>query len=88
MANIFLMPFAIVLTLNLLMGLIRIMRGPTFVDRMLAIQLMGTTSICVLLIALHVGIAEPDGEGPFLGDCVLYSVRIATRAGVGPFGGS
>lgn len=41
---------ALVLTTSLLAGLVRAARGPTFVDRMLAAQLMGTTVVCVLLL--------------------------------------
>jgi len=43
--------FAIVLGINLLLGLTRVACGPTFVDRMLAAQLMGTTAIGFLLLA-------------------------------------
>ncbi|XZE19303.1 monovalent cation/H+ antiporter complex subunit F [Pirellulaceae bacterium SH449] len=58
MTSSFLLFFAVALTFNLFLGLIRVMRGPTFVDRMIAAQLMGTTIICVLLIASR-ALAQP-----------------------------
>jgi multicomponent Na+:H+ antiporter subunit F len=45
---------AVVLLLSLVAGLIRIVRGPTATDRMLAAQLMGTTGVGVLLLLAHV----------------------------------
>lgn len=44
---------AIVLMASLLTGLVRVALGPTIADRMLAAQLMGTTSVCVLLLVGH-----------------------------------
>lgn len=38
------------LLLNLLAGLIRIFRGPTAADCMLAVQLLGTTAVAILLL--------------------------------------
>ncbi len=49
---------AFFLMLNLLAGLIRIYRGPTPADRLLATQLLGTTGTGVLLI-LAVGQEVP-----------------------------
>ena len=51
--------FALVLMANLLAGLVRAIRGPTMVDRMLASQLMGTTAVCVLLV-LSRAAGRPD----------------------------
>jgi multicomponent Na+:H+ antiporter subunit F len=48
--TIFLQILALFLLLNLLGGLIRILRGPTRSDRMLAAQLFGTTGVAVLLV--------------------------------------
>lgn len=45
-----LLSFAVVLLAGLLAGLVRVAAGPTVPDRMLAAQLMGTTSVCVLLL--------------------------------------
>ncbi|MFN3987568.1 MAG: monovalent cation/H+ antiporter complex subunit F [Rhodocyclaceae bacterium] len=41
---------ALVLMLSLLVGLVRVWRGPGFGDRMLAAQLLGTTGIALLLV--------------------------------------
>lgn len=41
---------AVVLLLNVLAGLVRVARGPTFADRMLVAQLFGTTGVAVLLL--------------------------------------
>ncbi len=38
------------LLLNILVGLIRILRGPTPADRMLTAQLFGTTGVAILLL--------------------------------------
>jgi multicomponent Na+:H+ antiporter subunit F len=47
--------FAAFLVLNLLGGLLRILRGPTREDRMLAAQLFGTTGVAVLLVLAVAG---------------------------------
>lgn len=41
---------ALLLLLTLVLGLIRIWRGPTIADRMLAAQLFGTTGVALLLV--------------------------------------
>jgi multicomponent Na+:H+ antiporter subunit F len=41
---------ALFLVLNLVGGLVRILRGPRRADRMLAAQLFGTTGVAVLLV--------------------------------------
>jgi multicomponent Na+:H+ antiporter subunit F len=41
---------AIFLVLNLMAGLFRIRLGPTPADRMLAVQLFGTTGVAILLL--------------------------------------
>lgn len=41
---------AVFLLLNLLAGMLRIYRGPTFEDRMLAVLLFSTTTVAVVLI--------------------------------------
>ncbi len=46
------------LLLNILIGLIRILRGPTPPDRMLAAQLFGTTGVAILLL-LSQALAAP-----------------------------
>ncbi|KIC48036.1 monovalent cation/H+ antiporter complex subunit F [Tateyamaria sp. ANG-S1] len=45
------LPFiATLLLLTALVGLIRILRGPTTADRMLAAQLIGTSGVAILLV--------------------------------------
>ena len=41
---------ALILLLSILAGLLRVFRGPTAADRMLAAQLFGTTGVAVLLL--------------------------------------
>jgi multicomponent Na+:H+ antiporter subunit F len=48
--TIFYQILALFLLINLLGGLIRILRGPTRSDRMLAAQLFGTTGVAILLV--------------------------------------
>jgi multicomponent Na+:H+ antiporter subunit F len=48
--NEFLLSASVFLLLNLGAGLVRIYRGPTAADRMLAAQLFGTTTVAVLLL--------------------------------------
>jgi multicomponent Na+:H+ antiporter subunit F len=40
----------IVLALSLCIGLVRIFRGPTIEDRIMSVQLMGTTGVGILLV--------------------------------------
>jgi len=47
---------ALFLLLNVMAGMVRIARGPTAPDRMLAAQLFGTTGVAILLVlaeAMH-----------------------------------
>jgi multicomponent Na+:H+ antiporter subunit F len=46
----FLLALVVFLLLNLVGGLVRILRGPTRGDRMLAAQLFGTTGVAVLVV--------------------------------------
>lgn len=46
----FVLAVALFLLLNVLAGLVRIWRGPTAADRMLAAQLFGTTGTAILLL--------------------------------------
>ena len=54
----FLNVIAVLLMLNLAGGLYRVYRGPTAADRMLALQLFGTTTVALLLL-LAEGLALP-----------------------------
>lgn len=62
---------AVFLLLNLLGGLVRILRGPTRGDRMLAAQLFGTTGVAILLV-----FAEAAGR-PALRDVALVFALLA-----------
>jgi multicomponent Na+:H+ antiporter subunit F len=63
--------FALFLFLNLLGGLVRILRGPTRSDRLLAAQLFGTTGVA-LLLTLSEGM-----EAPPLRDTALVFALLA-----------
>jgi multicomponent Na+:H+ antiporter subunit F len=63
--------FALFLLLTLVGGLVRILRGPTRADRMLAAQLFGTTGVAVLLV-----LAEAGGR-PALRDTALVFALLA-----------
>jgi multicomponent Na+:H+ antiporter subunit F len=65
------------LLLTLLVGLIRVWRGPTPADRMLAAQLFGTTGVATLLI-----LAESQAQ-PSLRDVALVLVTLASLGTVG-----
>lgn len=54
----FYLGMALFLLLNLLTGLVRVFRGPTLVDRMLTVQLFGTTAVAILML-LAEGLAAP-----------------------------
>lgn len=41
---------ALFILLNLLAGIVRVLKGPTLQDRMLTAQLFGTTGVAILLI--------------------------------------
>lgn len=41
---------ALFLLLNVVVGLLRVLRGPTAADRMLSAELMGTTAVAILLL--------------------------------------
>jgi multicomponent Na+:H+ antiporter subunit F len=59
------------LLLNLAAGLLRVQRGPTAADRMLAVLLLGSTTVAVLLL-----LAEAVDE-PALRDVALLFVMLA-----------
>jgi multicomponent Na+:H+ antiporter subunit F len=48
--TVVLLGVTVVLLASLLGGLVRIVRGPTRADRMLAAQLFGTTGVAILLV--------------------------------------
>lgn len=49
---------ALVLLITILFGLVRVVRGPTAADRMLAVQLFGTTGVALVLL-LAKGLVQP-----------------------------
>ncbi len=56
--EVFYFSMALFLLLNVLLGLVRVLQGPTPADRMLAAQLFGTTGVAMLLLlAQGMGIA-------------------------------
>jgi multicomponent Na+:H+ antiporter subunit F len=65
---------ALGLLVTLALGLIRIWRGPTVADRMLAAQLFGTTGVALLLV-----LAELQGM-PALRDVALVLALLAVMA--------
>ncbi len=64
------------LLLNLLLGLVRIWRGPTLGDRILASQLIGTTGVAILLV-----LASAQ-QMPALRDVALVLALLAVLATV------
>lgn len=64
------------LMLNIAAGLVRILRGPTAADRMLAAQLFGTTGVAMLLV-----LAEAQAQ-PVLRDAALVFALLAALATV------
>jgi multicomponent Na+:H+ antiporter subunit F len=72
----FYLGFALFLLANVLGGLLRILRGPTPADRMLAAQLFGTTGVAVLLVAAE-GMSAPS-----LRDGALVLALLAAVASV------
>lgn len=69
--NDFLLGVAAFLVLNVALGLVRVARGPTPADRMLAAQLFGTTGVAILLV-----LAEATGTAS-LRDVALVFVLLA-----------
>jgi multicomponent Na+:H+ antiporter subunit F len=61
--------FATFLLVNLVGGLVRIGRGPTRADRMLAALLFGTTGVAVLLV-----LAEALGESALRNVALVFTV--------------
>lgn len=53
--NVFLTAAALFLLLNLLVGLIRVWRGPSPADQMQALLLFGTTTVAILLLLAYAG---------------------------------
>jgi len=69
-------PVALFLLANLLAALIRVARGPSAADRMLAALLFGTTGVGILLLLAYAG------GGPALVDAALTLALLAAIIGV------
>lgn len=69
------LPLAVFLLANLLAALLRVARGPTAADRMLAALLFGTTGVAVLLLLAYAG------ASPALVDVALVFALLAAIAG-------
>ncbi len=70
----FFIAIALFLLVNIVAGLVRIVRGPSLGDRMLALQLFGTTGVAILLL-----LAESFNEPP-LRDVALVFALLAVLA--------
>jgi multicomponent Na+:H+ antiporter subunit F len=66
--------FAFWLVANIALGCLRILRGPSLADRMLAAQLFGTTGVALLLV-----LAQTQ-QTPALRDVALVVVLLALLA--------
>lgn len=67
---------ALVLLLIIALGLIRVLRGPTTTDRMLAAQLFSTTAVAILLL---LGFAT---KSPAFNDVAMVFALLTTIAAV------
>jgi multicomponent Na+:H+ antiporter subunit F len=65
---------SVFLLLTLVGGLVRVLRGPTAADRMLAAQLLGTSGVAIMLL-----LAEAQAE-PALRDAALLLALLAVLA--------
>jgi multicomponent Na+:H+ antiporter subunit F len=72
--TLFLATVALVLLLTLSTGLVRVVRGPTPSDRLMAAQLLGTTGIATLLVL------APVVRVPALVDVALVFALLASVA--------
>ncbi len=72
----FYLGIALFLLLTLVVGLWRVLRGPTAADRMLAAQLFGTTAVACLLL-----LADATGQ-PALRDVALVLALLAAVTAV------
>ena len=64
------------LLLNILAGLVRVLRGPTPADRMLSAQLFGTTGVAILLL-LAEALSAPALRDVALVLALLSAVAVA-----------
>lgn len=63
------------LLLMLAIGLLRVVRGPTDFDRMIAAQLFGTTAVAILCL-----LAEASGQAALRSVALVFSLLAAITA--------
>jgi multicomponent Na+:H+ antiporter subunit F len=76
MATFYLL-IALVLLISIIFGLVRVARGPSAADRMLAVQLFGTTGVAVVLLLAKAF------EQPRLNDVALVFAVLAAIVLIG-----
>jgi multicomponent Na+:H+ antiporter subunit F len=67
--------FAVFLLINLAGGFVRIVRGPTREDRMMAAQLFGTTGVAVLLV-----LSAGEGAGALRDVALAFALLAAVNS--------
>jgi multicomponent Na+:H+ antiporter subunit F len=70
--NTFYLALVLFLLLNLAAGLVRVQRGPTQSDRMVAAMLFGTTGVAILLL-----FSEVTGRGSLIDVALVFSLLAA-----------
>jgi multicomponent Na+:H+ antiporter subunit F len=65
----FLTGVALFLVLNVAAGLLRVVRGPTQADRMVAAQLFGTSGVAILVL-----LAEAGGEAALRDTALVFAI--------------
>lgn len=66
---------ALILLLTIAIGLLRILRGPTATDRMLAAQLFGTTAVAILLL-----LGQASGNTAIWDVALIFALLTAVAA--------
>lgn len=66
---------ALILLLTIVSGLVRVLRGPTATDRMLAAQLFGTTAVAILLL-----LGQASGNTAIWDVALIFALLTAVTA--------
>jgi multicomponent Na+:H+ antiporter subunit F len=66
---------ALILLLTIAIGLVRVVRGPTATDRMLAAQLFGTTAVAILLL-----LGQASGNTAIWDVALIFALLAAVAA--------
>lgn len=66
---------ALILLLTIAIGLVRVLRGPTATDRMLAAQLFGTTAVAILLL-----LGQASGNTAIWDVALIFALLTAVAA--------